>query len=145
METWTQDCWEKCMSSSRVAKSGRTATKLCHSNFQGRLYPYTAERRDVLDCTSPTTKRFPEPREMSWGRSQYIPSQGSSILINPFRGMHQEIHPCRAMSIGSSVKINTSLLTKRESFIFTLSVGCRCLFDLTINFASIKLSKKVKT
>ena len=24
------------------------------------LYRYTAERRDVLGCTSPTTKRFPE-------------------------------------------------------------------------------------
>ena len=33
------------------------------------LYPYTAERRDVLDCTSPTTKRFPKAREMSRGRS----------------------------------------------------------------------------
>ena len=34
-----------------------------------RLYMYTAERRDVLGCTSPTTKRFPEAREMSRGRS----------------------------------------------------------------------------
>ena len=30
-----------------------------------RLYTCTAERRDVLGCTSPTTKRFPEVREMS--------------------------------------------------------------------------------
>ena len=35
----------------------------------GGLYTYTAERMDVLGCTSPTTKRFPEAREMSRGRS----------------------------------------------------------------------------
>ena len=29
------------------------------------LHTYTTERRDVLGCTSPTTKRFPEAREMS--------------------------------------------------------------------------------
>ena len=28
------------------------------------LYTYTAERRDVLGCTSPTTKRFPEARDI---------------------------------------------------------------------------------
>ena len=33
------------------------------------LYTHTAERRDVLGCTSPTTKRFPEAREMSRGQS----------------------------------------------------------------------------
>ena len=27
------------------------------------LYPYTAERRDVLGCTSPATERFPEALE----------------------------------------------------------------------------------
>ena len=31
------------------------------------LYLYTAKRRDVLGFTSPTTKRFPEAREMSRG------------------------------------------------------------------------------
>ena len=33
-------------------------------------HTYTAERRDVLGCTSPTIKRFPEAREMSRGQSQ---------------------------------------------------------------------------
>ena len=33
------------------------------------LYTYTAERRDVLGCTSPTTRRFPEALEMSRGRN----------------------------------------------------------------------------
>ena len=99
------------------------------------LYPYTAERRDVLGCTSPTTKRFPEAREMSRGRSPRGISRaegnlevggdvqpntsrleavyGHSLIINPYLGMYQEIHPCRAVSIGS-VKINTSLLMMRE-------------------------------
>ena len=36
-----------------------------------------------------------------------------SLIINPYLGMYQEIHPCRAVSIGS-VKINTSLLMMRE-------------------------------
>ena len=34
------------------------------------LYPYTAERRDVLGCRSLMTKRYPEAREMSRGTSQ---------------------------------------------------------------------------
>ena len=99
------------------------------------LYPYTAERRDVLGCTSPTTKRFPEAREMSRGRSPRDISRaegnlevggdvqpntsrleavyGHSLIINPYQGMYQEIHPCMAGSI-DSVKINTSLLMMRE-------------------------------
>ena len=36
-----------------------------------------------------------------------------SLIINPYQGVYQEIHPCRAVSIGS-VKINTSLLMMRE-------------------------------
>ena len=99
------------------------------------LYPYTAERRDVLGCTSPTTKRFPEAREMSRGRSPRDISRaegnlevggdvqpntsrleavyGHSLIINPYQGMYQEIHPYRAGSI-DSVEINTSLLMMRE-------------------------------
>ena len=42
---------------------------LCKHLFFFVLYPYTAERMDVLGCTSPRTKRFPEVREMSQGRS----------------------------------------------------------------------------
>ena len=38
---------------------------------------------------------------------------GHSLIINPYRGMYQEIHPCMAGSI-DSVKINTSLLMMRE-------------------------------
>ena len=94
------------------------------------MYTYTAERRDVLGCTSPTTKRFPEAREMSRGRSprdisraegnlevggdvqpnssRFEAVYGHSLIINPSLGMYQEIHPCRASSI-DSVKINTSL------------------------------------
>ena len=35
------------------------------------------------------------------------------IIINPYQGTYQEIHPCMAGSI-DSVKINTSLLMMRE-------------------------------
>ena len=99
------------------------------------LYTYTAERRDVLGCTSPTTKRFPEAREMSRGRSprdisraegnlevggdvqpnssRFEAVYGHSLIINPSLGMYQEIHPCRASST-YSVKINTSLPMMRE-------------------------------
>ena len=38
---------------------------------------------------------------------------GHSLIINPYQGMYQEIHPCMAGSI-DSVKINTSLLMMRE-------------------------------
>ena len=41
-------------------------------NSQNVLYTYTAARRDVLGCTSPTTKRFPEAREM------HLEGQGKS-------------------------------------------------------------------
>ena len=107
------------------------------SNIRSRriLYPYTAERRDVLGCTSPTTKGFPEAREMSRGRSprdisraegnlevggdvqpntsQLEAVYGHSLIIISYQGMYQEIHPCMAGSI-DSVKINTSLLMMRE-------------------------------
>ena len=114
------------------------------------LYTYTAERRDVLGCTSPTTKRFPEAREMSRGRSprdisraegnlevggdvqpnssRFEAVYGHSLIINPSLGMYQEIHPCKAMSIGS-VKINTSLLMMRECFVllYKQKVSRRCV------------------
>ena len=102
------------------------------------MYTYTAERRDVLGCTSPTTKRFPEAREMSRGRSprdisraegnlevggdvqpntsRFEAVYGHSLIINPSLGMYQEIHPCRASST-YSVKINTSLPMMRECLI----------------------------
>ena len=83
-----------------------------------------------MGCTSPTTERFPEAREMSRGRSlrdisraegylevrgdvepnssRFKAVYGHSLIINPSLGMYQEIHPCRTSSI-DSVKINTSL------------------------------------
>ena len=107
------------------------------------LYTYTAETRDVLGCTSPTTKRFPEAREMSRGRSprdisraegnlevggdvqpntsRFEAVYGHSLIINPSLGMYQEIHPCRASST-YSVKINTSLPMMRECKISVLSI-----------------------
>ena len=63
------------------------------------LYPYTAERKDVLGCTSLTTKRYPEAQEMSRGRSPRdisraegckIPARGKSR--GP-RGMCFPMHP----------------------------------------------------
>ena len=105
------------------------------------MYPYTAKRRDVLGCTSPTTERFPEVREMSRGRSPRDTSRaegnlegggdvqpnisrleavyGHSLIINPYQGMYQEIHPCMAGSI-DSVKINTSLLMMRECIVLLI-------------------------
>ena len=90
------------------------------------LYTYTAERRDVLGCTSPTTKRFPEAREMSRGRSprdiwrdegnhkvrgdvqpnssRFEAVYSHSLIINPSLGM------CSTYS----VEINTSLPMMRE-------------------------------
>ena len=109
------------------------------------LYTYTAERRDVLGCTSPTTKKFPEAREMSRGRSprdisraegnlevggdvqpntsRFEAVYGHSLIINPSLGMYQEIHPCRASSI-DSVKINTSLPMMREWVVHPSSWQC---------------------
>ena len=51
------------------------------------MYPYTAERRDVLGCTSPTIKRFPEAREMSRGTSRR-PRE-----ISRSEGIYNPIHP----------------------------------------------------
>ena len=101
-----------------------------------------------MGCTSPTTKRFPEAREMSRGRSPRDISRaegnlevggdvqpntsrleavyGHSLIINPYQGMYQEIHPCMAGSI-DSVKINTSLLMMREwSVLYSQGVGLSC-------------------
>ena len=110
------------------------------------MYTYTAERRDVLGCTSPTTKRFPEAREMSRGRSprdisraegnlevggdvqpnssRFEAVYGHSLIINPSLGMYQEIHPCRASST-YSVKINTSLPMMRECTINYIEASFR--------------------
>ena len=108
------------------------------------LYTYIAERRDVLGCTSPTTKRFPEAREMSRGRSprdisraegnlevggdvqtnssRFEAVYGHSLIINPSQGIYQEIHPCRVSSI-DSVKINTSLPMMRECNVRSLDTA----------------------
>ena len=88
--------------------------KFLHFNFL-RLNMYSTARRDVLGCTSPTTKRFPEAREMSRGRSprdisraegnlevggdvqpntsRFEAVYGHSLIINPSLGMYQEIPP----------------------------------------------------
>ena len=79
-----------------------------------------------MGCTSPTTERFPEARDISRAEgilevgedvqpntSRLEAVYGHSLIINPYQGMCQEIHPCRAGSIGS-VKINTSLTMMRE-------------------------------
>ena len=117
---------------------GKLSISTTVTQSQCVLYPYTAERRDVLGCTSPTTKRFPEAREMSRGRSprDILRAKGNlevggdvqpniswleavcghTLIINPYQGIYQEIHPCRAVSIGR-VKINTSLLMMRECVI----------------------------
>ena len=52
----------------------------------------------------------------------------TSSIINPYQGMYQEIHPCRAGSIGI-VEINTSLMMG-ECSIFT---WLTCCFHKTIN------------
>ena len=49
---------------------------------------------------------FPIPLEFWW-------STDILLIINPYTGMDQEIHPCGQGKIGS-VKINPSLLRMRE-------------------------------
>ena len=61
------------------------------------LYPNTAERVDVLG----------RPRDFPTSQLEAV--YDHSLIINPSLGMfHQEVHPCRAISIGS-VETNTSL------------------------------------
>ena len=105
-----------------------------------------------MGCTSPTTKRFPEAREMSRGRSprdisraegnlevggdvqpytsRFEAVYGHSLIINPSPGMYQEIHPCWVISI-DSVKINTPLLMMRKCHILSSVLFC------CVNFISI--------
>ena len=81
-----------------------------------------------IKCTSLATKRFPKAREMSRGQTlsprEILRSEG---MFNPIHmrqckairsslihiGMYQEMHPYRAIVIGS-VKMNTSLLMMRK-------------------------------
>ena len=58
-----------------------------HQDLKG-LYPYTAERRDVLGCTSPTTERCPEgeARGTSRGPREISRSEGFSTIYIPTRG-----------------------------------------------------------
>ena len=78
------------------------------------LYTYTAKRRDVLGCTSPTTEGNLEVGgNVQPNASRLEAVYGHSLIINASLGMYQEIHPFRPMSI-HSVKINTSLV--REAF-----------------------------
>ena len=90
------------------------------------LYPYTAERRDVLGFTSPKTKRFPDVQDILRAErnlevggdvqpnaSRLEAVYGHSLIINPSLGMYQEIHPYEVSST-YSVEINTSLPMMRE-------------------------------
>ena len=73
----------------------------------------------------PRTERCPKgevrgtsrgPRKILRSKGMCNPIQavyGHSLIINPYLGMCQEIHPCGAVCIGG-VKINTSLLMMRE-------------------------------
>ena len=88
-----------------------------------RFSSNVSQRRDVLGCTSLTNKRFLERNigvrvdvQPKTSRAEAV--YGHSLIINPSLEMYQKIHPYRAMSI-DSVRINTSLLMKREWFIFT--------------------------
>ena len=56
---------------------------------------------------------FRGPRSLSPNISQLEAVYGNSLIINPYLGIYQKLHPCRAFSIGS-VKINTSLPVMRE-------------------------------
>ena len=95
------------------------------------LYPYTAERRDV----QPNISRL---------EAVY----GHSLIINPYQGMYQEIHPCMAGSI-DSVKINTSLLMMREWIIYQsffldqVDDGCTLLLKFITRMRSNTWPKKI--
>ena len=56
-----------------------------------------------------------------------------SLIIIPYQGMYQEIHPCRASSIGS-VKINTSLIMMRECAIQYNAVQWSAIQNTTVEF-----------
>ena len=122
-----------------------------------REWPYTPSNHDVLGCTSPPTSRFPLALEMTLGlrpqdilraegnlevggdiqpnSSRFEAVHGHSLIINPSLGMYQEIHPCRAS------KINTSLPMMREWLIPTYSLNWFLGKTLTIEsgVANIKI------
>ena len=57
------------------------------------LYPYTAERRDVLGCTSPTTKKFPWfALRTSQGLREILRSEGMYIVQ-----IHPDSRQCSAI------------------------------------------------
>ena len=87
-------------------------------NLNKILYMYTAERRDVLGCTSPTTKRIPEAREMSRGRS---PRDISRAKGNLEVGGDIQLNTSRPEPVdGDSLIINPSLLPRDVSGITSL-------------------------
>ena len=76
-----------------------------------------------MGCTSPTTEGNLEVGgDLQPNTSQLEAVYGHSLIINPYQGMYQEIHPCMAGSI-DSVKINTSLLMMREWSIFAANLS----------------------
>ena len=84
----------------------KLATKGCY--VEGNLHSYITRAWRNLEVgvdVQPNTSRL---------EAVYV----HSLIINPYRGMYQEIHPCWPGSIGS-VKLNTSLLMMREWCIIT--------------------------
>ena len=95
------------------------------------MYPYTAERRDVLENTPPEAQEISKgpkgPRAISRASGSKIPARGKSRgpmdntiseeyviqYIIPVASVYQEIHPNSVVNI-DSVKINTSLIMMRE-------------------------------
>ena len=83
--------------------------------------------QQVVQCTMTTKRFFSKAKgnlevggDVQPNISRLEAVYGHSLIINPYQGMYQEIHPYRAGSI-DSVKINTSLLMMREWFIMSVT------------------------
>ena len=92
----------------------------CTASSRDVLYPYTAGMYWVVHPRRP--RDFPRPEgnlevggDVQPKTSRLEAVYGHSLIINPYLGMYQKIHPRdrRAVSIGN-VKINTSLIMKRK-------------------------------
>ena len=94
---------------------------------RGGMY-WVVHPRRPRDVPRAKLEEHLEGRGKSRGRRGFQPYTsrleavyGHFLIINPYQGMYQEIHPCMAGSI-DTVKINTSLLMMRE-WIVNLRVG----------------------
>ena len=64
------------------------------NSYKKPMYTYTGERRDVLGCTSMTTKRFLEVGgDVQHNASRLEEVYGHSLIINPYIRIYQEIYP----------------------------------------------------